>query len=328
MPNPQRRPRRAGAMGALLPPAPGGRPWGAWRRIAAQLPRYARHVRRDPGWLAMFALGRLMPVRRLAWRLSRPPTAPRPPSLLFPGADPDAVTNALRRDGIWRGLALPADVAAGIQAFAEATPCFGNLDQSLEFFPSGHAAAERAFGRPILVGHYLDRVEDCPGVRIVRTDPLLREIAGRYLRAEPVPLSSRLWWSFPTAQPRDEAALVRAAQDSFHFDLDDWRTLKSFFYLTDVDGTAGPHVYVRESHRLRAPRHQLTLLKSRPEQDIRAFYGPGRILRVQGAAGSGFAVDPFGYHTGTVAKERPRLMLDVEFGVSPRRSHLGAARWS
>jgi hypothetical protein len=313
-------------MGALWPAT--GRPWGVWQRFVAQVPRYMRQVRRDPGWLAMFALGRLAPLRQRVWRLfPAPATAPRPRSPFTPTADPDAVADALRRDGIWRGLLLPADLVAGMRAFAEATPCFGNLDQALEFLPGSHAAAERALGRPILVGHYLDRVEDCPEVRAVRADPLLRAIAGRYLRAEPVPLSCRLWWSFPSALPRDQAAMVRAAQDGFHFDLDDWRTLKFFFYLTDVDDGAGPHVYVRESHRLRALRHQFTLLKSRSDEDICAFYGPGKIERVHGPAGFGFAVDPFGYHTGAVATKTKLLMLDIEFGVSRRRMRRGAPRW-
>jgi hypothetical protein len=52
---------------------------------------------------------------------------------------------------------------------------------------------------------------------------------------------------------------------------------------------------------------------------ILSYYGKDRLVHVCGPAGFGFAEDPFGYHMGTVAKDRPRLMLDVEFGISPSR---------
>jgi hypothetical protein len=315
--------RKPGDMGAL--PPPGGRRWGRLRRIGAQLPRYLDYTRRDPGWPLMFSLGRLMPVRRAVWRLSRPYLPEPRPSPLFPQVSAKAVAEALRRDGVHPGLLLPEPVVRGIRGFAERTPCFGNIDGRLEFLARDQPAFEQALGRAVLVGHFLDRIEACPEVQAVRQDPLLYDIACRYLRARAVPIGSRLWWSFPTRQACDDGVLIRAAQDNFHFDLDDWRTLKFFFYLTPVGEENGPHLYVRESHRLRALRHQFTVLKSQDAEAIRGYYGAARILRVEGPAGFGFAADPFGYHTGTTVQGAPRLMLDVEFGVSRGRSHLRSA---
>ncbi|WP_369726818.1 hypothetical protein AB8Z38_15885 [Bradyrhizobium sp. LLZ17] len=37
-----------------------------------------------------------------------------------------------------------------------------------------------------------------------------------------------------------------------------------------------------------------------------------------GAAGFGFVEDPFGFRTGSLAKESPRLVLEISFGVSEK----------
>jgi hypothetical protein len=97
---------------------------------------------------------------------------------------------------------------------------------------------ERSRGRAVLVGHYLDQVTQCPGAMQVLHDPALYRIACRYLRAKAVRMSSRLWWSFPTTQERDDGVLVRASQEILHFDLEDWRSLKFFVQLTDIDAAA------------------------------------------------------------------------------------------
>jgi len=47
-------------------------------------------------------------------------------------------------------------------------------------------------------------------------------------------------------------------------------------------------------------------------------------LTLTGKAGSGFVEDPFGFHMGTVPTQKPRLMMEVGFGVSKpsrRRFH-------
>jgi hypothetical protein len=107
------------------------------------------------------------------------------------------------------------------------------------------------------------------------------------------------------------------AQDLFHFDLDDWRALKFFFYLTDVGIDDGPHVYVRGSHRSRPLGDQFIPFKGRSAQFIAARHTPASVTTVTGLAGTGFVEDPYGYHTGRSVKSRARLMLDIEYGVSP-----------
>lgn len=296
---------------------------GTFRRMAARVPTYLTDLRENPAWLPMFLFARMIPFRRAHWLTAKrvSPVANDAPSMFgeIKAAD---VAAELRRTGIFTGLTLPAAVQEEIARFANETPCFGNFDRRIEFLATEHAEAEQRFGRPILSGHHFDRIVKCEAAIAVQKDPLLLNVAKHYLGGEAKLITTRTWWSFPT-KTASEADLSRASF-KFHFDLDDWRMLKFFFYLSDVDADAGPHVYVRGSHNRRRMKHQLTLLVGHPSEEVLGFYGEENAVTLTGKAGSGFVEDPFGFHMGTLAKHTPRLMMEVGFGVSKpskRRYH-------
>ncbi|MGF9691866.1 hypothetical protein AAIH46_03535 [Rhizobium sp. 0TCS1.26] len=295
---------------------------GTFRRMAARVPTYLTDLRENPAWLPMFVLGRTMPFRRAHWLTARraPPTPPG--TSMFGLLQAEKVAETLRRDGIFTGLELPAKIHEEIADFADRTPCFGNFDRSLEFRALDHAQAEAQFGRPILSGHHFERVMQCKAAVAVQDDPLLLTIAQHYLGGEAKLITTRTWWTFPTKSASEDD--LNRASFKFHFDLDDWRMLKFFFYLSDVDDQAGPHVFVRGSHRKRRLKHQLTLLVGHPSEEVLEYYGPENAETLTGKAGFGFVEDPFGFHMGTLAKSKPRLMMEVGFGVSKpsrRRYH-------
>jgi hypothetical protein len=293
------------------------------RRIWARLPYYADYIRDDPKWILMFVFGRFVAIRNLLWKFGETFVAePSSDGTLFPGTDIDEVVRTLHTRGICTGLQVPEATVRAIRAFADRTTCFGNLDRNLPFLPEDHHEAELKYGNPILVGHFHDLIEQCPELIALRNDPVLKAIAATYLRTNPVLINSRLWWSFPTSNYAEEA-LNRASQERFHFDMNDWRSVKFFFYMTDVDDESGPHVYVSDSHRLRVARHQWTLFVGKTETDISAAYGERNILRLHGPAGFGFAEDPFGFHMGTVAHSKRRLIFEVEYGVTKRHGPKG-----
>lgn len=298
------------------------------RRMAARMPIYLADTLSDPRWLLMFVLGRFSAPRNIAARLLARRTGRMPPCLasstVLEGVDADGCVAALHRDGLSPVLRLPAAIVAELRHFAETTPCYAGIDRRLSFHPEDHAETERRAGRAILVGHYLERVEGCEAIAALARDPVIHRIAAGYLGTDqPFLIASRLWWSFPSRNAR-EIDLHQASQERFHFDLDDWRQLKFFFYLTDVDTGAGPHIYVQGSHRNHALPHQFSPFVGQSAEAVAKHYGEDRITVLTGAAGTGFAEDPFGFHTGTLVQTRPRLMLELSFGITDllaRRRH-------
>ncbi|SFU23348.1 hypothetical protein [Mesorhizobium sp. YR577] len=288
----------------------------SFRRIAARIPTYLTDLRENPAWLPMFVLARTMPGRRVHWLTAKSvkPTE-NSNATMFAGVDRNTVVEALRSEGLFSGFFLPSSIQQEITHFAKQTPCFGNFDRRLEFLPTDHLVAEGDFGRALLSGHYFERILKCDAALAVQRDPLLHEVAAHYLGAQAQLITTRVWWSFPT-QSVSDAEKNLASLDKYHFDLDDWRMLKFFFYLSDVDNDCGPHVYVRGSHNRRIIKHQLTLLVGHPADEVLGAYGTDNAITLTGPAGLGFVEDPFGFHMGTVPKQAPRLMMEVGFGVS------------
>lgn len=116
--------------------------------------------------------------------------------------------------------------------------------------------AERA--HDVIAAYYFEAVEDCAAISALRSDPALEAIAAAYLGCPTLASRVRMWWSFPANRVSD-AALVDAAQEKFHFDMNGWRTLKFFFYLTPVTEADGPHLGILGSHNRRTLRQQLSL---------------------------------------------------------------------
>jgi hypothetical protein len=286
-------------------------------RMIKRLPTHVADIKENPRWLPMFALGRVMLFRNLAWRLTAPPGQLDLTSTLFPEVDAEQVTETLRQDGLFQGLRLPPAIRSELSSFARRTPCFGNFDRKLELLAQDHRAAEFATGKAIVTGHFFERVLDCEAARRVQQDPLLLQIAQNYLGGEARVTATRLWWSFPSERASDYD-LHLASQNRFHFDLDDWRMIKYFFYVEAVDQNSGPHVYVLGSHRQRVLRHQFTLLVGQSSEEIEQVYGREAIVKLTGPEGFGFAEDPFGFHMGSLAKGAPRLVLEISFGVSEK----------
>jgi hypothetical protein len=152
----------------------------------------------------------------------------------------------------------------------------------------------------------LSTVLSCPHILDIINNPQVVEIARRYIGCRPTVSSLGLRWSFPNpARPTDVQA--------FHRDLDDWRSVKLFIYLTDVDQKSGPHVYVAGSHRTRG---SFLSYLYKPDE-LTHQYGAEALTTVNGPVGTSFIADTYGIHAGLVPEERPRLLLQVQYSVLP-----------
>jgi len=286
-------------------------------RVRARAPAYWPLMREEPLWAVMFAFSRINAARRLE-RLISDADYKRPQEVketVLPGLDLPAIVSTLIEDGVYRGLQLPDAIVEEIREFAETHPCFTKAAPTEGFLPRDYAQANAARDRDILAAFYFQTAEQCPAVMKLREDSTFSSIASAYLGQPAVLMRTRLWWSFPATRISD-VDLHLAAQNRFHFDIDGWRTLKFFFYLTPTGEGAGPHQYIRASHRRRKLKHQFTPTTGRPTPQLQDFYKPEEFITITGQPGFGFVEDPFVFHTGTLCRDTPRLMLEIGFGVS------------
>jgi hypothetical protein len=236
------------------------------------------------------------------------------PSSLFSGVDRDAFLAAMKRDGCAFGLTLPARIVDSVTAYAESNPVFAFREEKLGFAPLQRTRAQAALGREILLAQYYNTLRNCPAVAEVASDPLLNWIALKYLGSVPVFLGCNLWWTYPVTP--NLADQIKHAH-FFHRDIDDFRFIKFFFYMSDVASGDGAHWLVAGSHA-KAPHIQFKdyfLTRRFSDSEIAGFYGRPKMIEVVGQKGTGLAEDTLCLHKGATPSKMPRLILQLQFAL-------------
>ncbi|MCU0565980.1 MAG: hypothetical protein MUF49_05215 [Oculatellaceae cyanobacterium Prado106] len=276
-----------------------------------------RCVMENPRLFLMRKIARLEVVRDVVCYFSR--STPSVPvshlsSRLLQNLTVPTVVAALKEHGYCAGLAIPPDLIQEIREYADQATCYGDRNPKLPFHYPEKERLEVALNRKFQVGAYLDH--DCTAIEKVIRDPGILAIAAQFLGTTPTYIASELLWSFPIAT--DWTQQLKAAQ-VLHYDIDDYRSIKFFFYLSDVDHLSGPHSCIRGSHRNKKLLHQLLGQRcaSIPDEKLIAVYGgKDNVVTFCGSAGYGFVEDTFCLHRGNPPQQKERLMLQVEYAMN------------
>jgi hypothetical protein len=282
----------------------------AYRRAA----EFARLAAADPRWAIMFAFSRFYFIRWLVRnaRGRRRTSTAQPESCLVESLDSGRILADIEATGVHAGLTLEPSTVEGIRRFAETSVCFGDNDPTLGFRVQDLARVEEQVGRRLSSGVFLNLPSGCGEIERVAADPRLAWIAGNYFGAEAALTDTRLWWNFRVSEREFDAVVTSSF---FHSDKDDYRALNFFFYLTPVDERAGPHVYIRGSHR-KKPLSMLVSLGGRRDSSLVNYYGSDAIVSLAGQSGFGFAQDPHTFHKATRPLSRNRLTLSLRYAVT------------
>ena len=223
-------------------------------------------------------------ARYYAAKNSNPPLPARADTL-FGGFDVGAAAAELDREAFTRRAEVPERVVADIATWT------------------------RAVGAKRIDDPHVD----CEGVSRIAHDPRVIEVARRFLGAEPILFSSKIYWTTP--RPDGRGGMGGAAENGqFHYDLADVKALTLFVYLSDVDEQSGPHVVVRGTQRRVTPAQILRRTVS--EEFVRRNF-PGRVETITGRRGTSWFEDITCYHkqaTGT----KVRLMLSIIYSLHRR----------
>lgn len=187
------------------------------------------------------------------------------------------------------------------------------IDDVLAFLQSA-PAAQGAGGRPVTVDsqgvssavYDLPTILACPHLLQAMNHPDMLQIAAGFLGCKPTLSGAGLRWSFPSANP--DAIEVQ----KFHRDAEDWKILRLFIYLTDVQPDCGPHQFVRQSHKT-GGRFRLA-----PYSDafIDEHYGRDKVETIHGARGTAFMGNMWGVHRGVPPTGRPRLLFNCTYTMT------------
>lgn len=166
-------------------------------------------------------------------------------------------------------------------------------------------AARTPVRKKALADYELLDVVNCPHMMELANHPQLLGLASRYLGCAPTISTIGLRWSYPAEQI--------AGVQSFHRDPDDWKTLKFFTYLTEVDEGNGPHVYIAGTHRETPPVNA----RRYSDKEVVEKYGAKALITHYGPRGSMFMADTAGVHKGAAVQAGARLLLEVGYTLLP-----------
>lgn len=159
-------------------------------------------------------------------------------------------------------------------------------------------------------------VQIMPSVLDLMTDPTLLHIVQEYLGCAPVNTNIHTWWSV-------SGGTKAASTQKWHQDMDWIKWIKVFLYLNDTNRSNGAHRYIPGSFKNFTPLLP-TILKYNKEYrfghrisdaQIEHMY-PGKLMYMEGAAGTIVLEDTRGFHSGTFVKEGYRQVMQLEFAVS------------
>jgi hypothetical protein len=229
---------------------------------------------------------------------------------LFPELCLEKSKRELRANGVYFGLHLSAEAIRSIYRFAQTARCARpGFEES--FYPHAVHDGALADGRQVPVADVCQPLK-CAALVAIKNDPKLLAAAHLALGYRPRRIAVRLFWSFAGPIP-DETRRALGQTIDFHYDVPWFHSVYAYFYLTGVDQRSGAHVMYRGSAR----NKRLTFLLAPcigNEHALRKYYGADQETVIQGPAGFGFLVDPFGYHKALPPLTADRLMLQLRYG--------------
>ncbi|MPY69270.1 MAG: hypothetical protein GEU92_04200 [Alphaproteobacteria bacterium] len=215
----------------------------------------------------------------------------------------------LRSRSFCVGPALPGETTEALRDYARKQPCYrpGIKERFLiSEVRNGHTPR----GAPVAVADVVNP-PGCPQVSEIVRNPLLAEMAQRYLGYRPRRSVARLFWS-PVSRLSDDTRRAAGQTLDFHYDIDACNSFYVYFYLEGGGPSSGAHVVVEGSHGPK-PLRMVAGSCFQTEEAVLKAYGADKVTVVAGHPGFCFFEDPACFHKVLAPTEAPRLLMQIRY---------------
>jgi hypothetical protein len=173
--------------------------------------------------------------------------------------------------------------------------------------PGEHAVDINNVSKEVQLAHYKRKdLAQIPQIIKIANDSKVLNAVTKYLGVQPTISNINCWWSFGDRESAKEAQF-------YHRDLDDYKFLKMFIYLTDVSENSGPHIYIKRSHK----SNKLNKLRRFNDLEVNEQFKRADILTLTKPKGNTFIEDTYGIHKGQLPKNGNRLILQIQYSYFP-----------
>lgn len=232
---------------------------------------------------------------------------------LTSGYDINRIIKELKKDGISKCIKLNKETVKHILEYINDKPVFALRNPQLGYYLKDQKKMEEKLGKEILLAQYNNIEENNLFSEIVNS-PLLLNVAKQYLGKYVKKVGTILWWTFPSNVSNEER--IKHAH-FFHRDVDDYKFLKIFFYLTDLEKGDGTHVFVKGTHNpgFKEFFNEGFRVKRYTDVQINKRY-PEKVFEVLGKSGDGFVEDTLGFHKANTPVKNPRLAFEITYAIN------------
>jgi hypothetical protein len=212
----------------------------------------------------------------------------------------DHILSDLNQDGYSVGINLTKEACKRIDEYCRRQEFLANKTKKIVSFDNFELDESYIYRR---INPHLD----CEIISSITKDARILKIVKAYLGVQPILHNTQIWYSYP---PKNQLENINNPDYGFHYDIDDVKFVKLFFYLTDVDESSGAHMAIPGTHRDFSIRKKLN---RRIRGEIPAVYRSEHIFI--GETGTGFVEDTNIYHKGSMP-QKPRLIMQIEYSAT------------
>jgi len=155
---------------------------------------------------------------------------------------------------------------------------------------------------------YFDKdIAECREIVELGNSEKIISLVSAYLGCKPTITSMAAWWTKAGGNAPD-----KFYDDMFHRDADDYKFIKLFVYLNDVQAENGAHCFVKGSHLSKKCTERRTF----SDEEIAANFAPSDRLVLTGNGGSAFLEDTWGLHRSSPCTSGERLMVQFLYSLT------------
>ena len=216
--------------------------------------------------------------------------------------------NDLNKNGIHKKFIINKKIINKIVFESNKYKFFTNRDKNSKIF-----LKQKKSNDGIYVCRFLNPHKKIKIINDIANNKFFLTIARDYLQTEPLIQSTQIWWTFSNMDENKNYINPPGNEFGYHYDVDDFKFLKLFFYLSDVGKHDGPHFFIKKD----GPKKINEYLNRRINEKIIQSEYKDRIICLTGAVGTGFIEDTTNYHKGSNPKyNNSRGVLQIIYGVS------------
>ena len=218
------------------------------------------------------------------------------------------IVNEIENFGIFKGFNISKNLIDQILENIKNQKFFVNREKTKKILLN-----EKKENDGIYICRYLNPHKDLQLVRDIAYNKNILNIAKNYFKTNPIVQSSQIWWTFSNIDKNGKYTNPPGNEFGYHYDVDDFKFLKLFIYLTDVDEKSGPHYFITKKGKKKLDEY----INRRISDEQASKKYNDRIILLKGEKGTCFVEDTSYYHKGSNPEiNHSRGILQIIYGIS------------